>query len=121
METDTPKAEALMRGLFDAFNDENWDWYADHLAEDVVLHEDGGQCQGVEAVIDHDTSFYETYPDASITVDQLFGASDTAAARTSITGTPAETAQPSEPVDTWGLVFGTVEDGRLSEIWVLTE
>jgi predicted ester cyclase len=121
MGTDTPNAEALMQGLFDAFNDQDWEWYADHLAEDVVMYEDGGHCQGVDAVIEHDTSFYETYPDASITVDQLFGAGNTAAARTSITGTPTETAQASEPVDTWGLVFGTIEDGRLPEIWVLTE
>jgi predicted ester cyclase len=125
MDSTDAEPATLLQWLFDAFNTQDWDRYRDLLADEFVLYESGQAHRGVDAAIEHDISFYETYPDGDITVEDLFASDDRVAARTSITGTPAdgETAGVSgeDELDAIGLVIGHVEDGELTELWVLTE
>lgn len=104
--------EKLIRELFDAFNEQNWERYAELLAEDVVLHESGGEMHGVEAVVEHDKQFHEEHSNATITVADSVAAGDRVAAREELS---------AQGMETRGILFGRVENGQLAEIWVSTD
>lgn len=115
----------LVRRLFEAFNDQDWDAYRTLIAEDVVLHESGTLHRGADAIIDHDKRFYETYPDATITVDDAFASDDRPAARTTITGSydgdPSGDESPGDDPEKTGILYGRLDGGVFAEIWIRTD
>lgn len=112
MSREVTESEELVRGLFDAFNEQAWERYGEVLADDVVLHESGADMHGPEAVIEHDKQFHENYPNAKITVADIVASDSRVAAREDVSADGLEAS---------GILFSRVEDGQLAEIWVLTD
>lgn len=111
MEREITVNEKLVRNPFDAFNQQNWEKYAELLAEDVVLHESGRDMHGVEAVVEYDKQIHEEHSNVTITVADSVASGDRVAAREEFS---------AESVETRAILFGRVEDGQLAELWVST-
>lgn len=107
--------------LFEAFNARDWDAYNDLLATDVVVHEGDKRRRGIDSIMELNQDFTTAYPDATITVDDIFTAGDRFAARINITGTTAADSSAEEDLDLAGITHGRVESGQIAEIWMLTD
>jgi predicted ester cyclase len=104
--------EKLVRGLFDAFNEQEWEKYDEVLADDVVVHESGEDMHGIEEMVEHDRQFQDQHPNATITVADSVASGERVAAREDISADGLEAS---------GILFGRVENEKLAEIWVLTD
>lgn len=109
----------LFDELFAAFNDRDWDLYEEYLAEDVIVHNAGEVHSGIDAFIEVTTDFTTAYPDAEVAVDEVIVQENHYAARINISA--PETSKSGGPLDLAGIVHGRIEDGKIAEIWTLTD
>lgn len=112
MKHELTENETLVRELFDAFNEQNWERYAELLAEDVVLHESGMDMHGVDAIVEHDKQIHEEHSNVTITVADSVASGDRVAAREELS---------AESLEIRAILFARIENGQLAEIWVSTE
>lgn len=125
MTRSTDDNEDLVRRHFEAINERDWENCADTVADDVTVHQAGETRRGVEWFTEHWKAFYETFPDASISIDEILADDERIAARITNTGTN-DTAVPGIESTGTEVVFSThliarVEDGVLAELWVVAE
>lgn len=106
--TGTDPGTVLQR-LFKAFEDERWGEYPEILAEDVVGHENGEEMQGLDELLDFERDYKQSNPDAAVSVEEMAASGSTVFSRGVAPGGGTH------------LLCAHVEDGKITEFWVLTE
>lgn len=71
MGTGDTAPETLLERLFNPFEQERWEQYPEVLADDVVVHEDGGEMHGMEELLEFEKEYKESSPDAGVTVKEM--------------------------------------------------
>lgn len=121
----TEENEELVRRHFEAINDQNWEAYAETLAEHTVTHQGGETRHGIERATNHLKDFYDAIPDASITINELLTDGDKVPVRITNTGTNDRDLPGIESTGTEiefsSHLIARVEEGVLAERWVLAE
>lgn len=108
MTTDDTEPERLLERLFTAFEKERWDEYPELLADDIVAHENGEEIRGLEEQLEFERDYKESSPDAAVTVKEMATSENTVFSR------------GIAPNGGTHLLCAHVEDGKITEFWVLT-
>lgn len=115
----------LLRRHFEALKEQNWDRCANTVSKDIAFHQSGETHHGVDWLIAHYQDFYDTFPDAKITVDALLADDDRVAARITNHGTPEGEIPGVESTGTeiefLSHFIARVEDDTIEELWVVAE
>lgn len=105
-----------------AFNEKDLTGFLEHQTEDVVIHGGLDRYEGADGVERFAGRWAETFPDISVTPEDLFTAEDRTAARWRVTGTHEGEflgIDPSdEEIEFTGLSIYRFEDGRIAEWWI---
>lgn len=116
--------ELIQRG-FDALNDRDREEFVGLHADDAVLHFGGEDVQGLDAIVEEQWAYFDSFPDLALTPDIFLAENDMVAARWTVTGTHDGAFQGIEPtgteveVEEMGLF--RVEDGEVAEVWLLAD
>lgn len=122
MATATQDSEDLFRQTFDALNDREFDAFAATHADDVVLHDHEETIHGIDAVVEHEQTLYEAFPDMEYRLEEIVAEGPIAAARWTVTGTHEREFEGIPPtnatieVPAQGMVHA--EDGAITEVWL---
>lgn len=115
----------LLRRHFEAVDDQNWEECAATIAPDIVFHQAGETHGGEDWLIDHYKDFYDTFPDASVSIDELLAEGDRAAVRITNTGTHEGDIpgieSSGEEIEFSSHVIARIDGGLLVELWVVAE
>lgn len=109
METDKTEPQALLEQLFNAFEEERWNKYPEMIAEDVVAHVNGEEILGLEELLEFEKDYKQSNPDAAVTVKEMATSENTVFSREVVPGVGTH------------FTCAHVDDGKIAEIWVLTE
>lgn len=109
MPTDGDRPEAVLQRLFDAFADERWDEYPEILADDIVAHENGEEIRGLDEQLAFEKEFKQSHPGAEVAVKEMASSGNTVFSRGKAPGGGTH------------LLCAHVEDGKITEFWVLSE
>lgn len=109
MPTDEDHPEAVLQRLFDAFANERWDEYPEIVAHDIVAHENGEEIRGLAEQLAFEKEVKQSHPDAAVDVEEMATSGNTVFSR------------GIAPDGGTHLLCAHVEDGRISEFWVLSE
>lgn len=109
MSFDDSDPETVLQRLFDAFEADRWDEYPEILADDVVAHENGEEIRGLDEQLEFEKDYKQSNPDAAIDVEEMAASGDTVFSRGVAPGGGTH------------LLCAHVEDGKITEFWVLTE
>lgn len=109
MPTDEADPTALLKRLFDAFEEERWEEYSEIVADNIVAHENGEVMRGLDEQLEFEKDYKESNPDAAVTVEEMATSGNTVFSRGVAPGGGTH------------LLCAHVEDGKISEFWVLTE
>lgn len=112
MAATTTDSKELVRRVIDAFNDNDFDAMAEIHSSDVVLHQNGEDLHGYDAIEEAMGEFLAE-SDAEFTLEDLIGEGDTVAGRYTITAT-----QAGQDVEVSTLCLVRVADGEIVEVWV---
>lgn len=107
--TDRPDPTDPLERLFDGFEHERWEAYPELLTDDVVAHENGEEIRGLEEQLDFEQDYKQTHPDAAVTVKEMATSGTTVFPRSVAPGGGTH------------LLYSHVEDGKIAEVWVLSE
>jgi steroid delta-isomerase-like uncharacterized protein len=112
---------AVVQRFFDGFNSQDREAVASTLAQDFVFGD-----LDVESFLDVEFAFFNSFPDLTYTVHDLFGSGRMVTSRWSFVGTHKSKGGPgifqeAEPtgkeVDVPGIGIARVEDGKITQWW----
>lgn len=103
-----------------SFNQRDWDSYEEFLAEDVEVHCNSGKCRGIEAVIETERRLTDTHPDAYIFVDEVHVDQPRFTLRVAVDSS-AGISVSDDVFKLEGVVHGRIENGEITEMWMLSE
>jgi len=110
------------RRVCDALNERDFDAFADTHTDDVVLHDHDEAFHGVEAVIEHEQTIYEGFPDMRYTPEDVIAEDDLVAARWIVTGTNEGEFEGIEltgkEVEFSAFGMFRIEGGEIAEVWL---
>lgn len=109
MGTNGTDPETVLQSLFDAFEDERWEEYPEILAEDIVGHENGAELRGLDELLEFEKDYKQSNPEAAVTVKEMTASGNTVFSRGVAPGGGVH------------LLCAHVEEGKITEFWVLTE
>lgn len=125
MSITTQDATDLFREVVDALNDREFDRFAAAHAADVVLHDHDETVHGIDAVISHEQAIYEAFPDMRYEIESVVAQGDRVVGRWTVTGTHEGEfegiAPTGEAVAILALGELTIEDGQITEIWLVSD
>ena len=124
-ERDIEQKKELTRKCIDAINDGDAETLREFVADDVVMHGQGGQeVHGAETVIPavvDNTAF----PDPQLEVEEMIAEGDTVAVRTRFTDTHEGDMHGVPPtgkeIEIRVMSMYRIEDGQLSEGWFVED
>ena len=102
----------LLQSFVDAFNKQDWERFAEVLADDVINHESGGTLNGVEAVVELNKRFHRENANATISLADTVVSDDRVAAVEDVS---------ADGIETWGILYARVKDGKFAELWITGE
>lgn len=105
--------EAVIETVMAGFSDRDFDTVASVHADDVVLVDNGAEFRGYDAVEEHMASTLAGLENLEFTVDDVISDADRVACRYTVTATLDD-----EPLELASLSLATVENGRITEVWV---
>jgi len=116
------QAEVVAKRLYDQV----WNGRRYALAEELFAadyaHPSVPDLRGGAAKVAVIRGYHTAFPDLAVTVDELVAADDHVAVRLTITGTDTGGFRGKPPtgrtIDTWGVEFLCIHDGRIVEDWV---
>lgn len=115
----------LVREGIEAINDGDEDRLGELVADDVMMHGQGGQdARGAETVVPG-TANNAAFPDRTLETEQLVAEGDTVVARMRFTGTHEGEMHGVEPtgeeIDIRVMSMYCIEDGQLAEAWFVED
>lgn len=126
MVDETLKAnKQLVREGIEAINAGNMERLRELVADDVIMHGQGGQdARGAESVVSA-TVNNAAFPDRTLEIEQLIAEGDTVVARMRFTGTHEGKMHGVEPtneeIDIRVMSMYRIEDGLLTEGWFVED
>lgn len=126
MFTSADHAKAVARRRWELANERDLEDYDEVLAEGFVHHGPGYDFHGRQAYKDHLEDFFQGYPDACVTVQEVTGNERWVATICSFTGRqehPTPWApNPTRAVQVARLVtIHAIVDGKIAEEWIVQE
>jgi steroid delta-isomerase-like uncharacterized protein len=124
--TNTAKQnKELVREGIEAINDGDAERLRDLVADDVIMHGQGGQdVRGAEQVVPV-TVNNAAFPDRILEIEQLVAEGDTVVARMRFVGTHEGNMHGVEPtgeeIDIRVMSMYRIEDGQLAEAWFVED
>jgi steroid delta-isomerase-like uncharacterized protein len=112
----------LVEELFDAYNEHDLDKFVDLHAEDAFIHGAGEDFDGIERVRSFARGQFESFPDGTYRIEDLFAEDDRVAVRTTFTGTHEQPFFGVEPTGKEITVTETaiyrIVDDEVTEMWL---
>lgn len=122
MQTAVKNQKEVVRRGFDALNDRDYERFRTFHTKDVVMHEQREDIRGIDAIIEHEASFIEAFPDLEYHIEAMVEEGDRVALRHVATGTHEGTFQGIEPTGTRVripvMMMFRLEHGRIAEVWL---
>jgi steroid delta-isomerase-like uncharacterized protein len=117
----TARTKELARRHFEVINARDRAGFVELHADDIAHHGPDGTVTGVEKFADHDFGLFDTVPDLTFVVEEVFGTENRATARFMLRGTDEGELFGVEPTGEQFELTSTsvfhVEDGQIVEIW----
>lgn len=122
MQTAVQNQKEIIRQAFDALNSRDRDRFRESHAEDVLLHEYNEEMRGIDAIVEHEWSNFEAFPDMEYAIEDIFAEGNRVAVRHTATGTHQGEFQGIEPagaeVEIPVMMMFRFEDGKVAEVWL---
>ena len=121
----TATAQDMVRRLFEAINQKDYDALPDLVHPDYVYRAPGEELRGIEALRTLLTAYHRGFPDLELVVTDMFGSGDRVATVFTFKGThlgdlmgiPAT----GKSVAVQGTIHSRVHEGRVVEEWELLD
>lgn len=125
MSATVEQQKELVREAIKAINDRDAETLRELVADDVVVHGQGGQdISGVETVVPA-TANNEAFPDSHLEIEEMVAEGDTVAVRMTFTGTHEGDMQgvppTGEEIEIRVMAMYRIEDGQLAEGWFVED
>lgn len=126
MSTTAPSAKDIVGLAVDALNERDRDAFAALHADHVALHSsDEEDVRGVDAVVEEEFALFDAFSDLTYVLHEIIAEDDLVAARWTAAGTHdgdlGEIRSTGASVEFEVMGQFRVEDGRVTEAWVLPD
>lgn len=117
------KKELVREGI-EAINESDAEWLREFIADDVVIHGQGGQeINGLDEYLSGDDN--DAFPDSHLEIEEMLAEGDTVVVRMTFTGTHEGNMHgippTGEEIEIQVMSTYRIEDGQLAEGWFVED